>query len=93
MSAPCARCVTSITIRPSLKHNAHYAWPDRHPFAWKYDKAGFLQQLLNQVLELGIEYIPETTCYEARDRGGAEGVLLKCVSKGKRFQMEGQETG
>lgn len=74
-----------------LKHNAHYAWPDRHPFAWKYDKAGFLQQLLNQVLALKIEYMPETTCYEARDRGGAEGVLLKCVSKGKRFTMEARK--
>jgi len=69
----------------NLKHNAHYAWEDRHPFAWKYDKAFFLQQLLDKVLPLGVEYIPETTCYEAID--SSEGVTLKCVKKGKRFQL------
>ena len=69
----------------NLKHNAHYAWADRHPFAWKYDKAGFLQQLLDQVLALGVEYITETTCYEAID--SPEGVTLKCVKQGKKFKM------
>jgi flavin-dependent dehydrogenase len=73
------------------EHKAHYAWPDKRPFAWKYDKAGFLQQLLDQVLALGIEYIPETTCYEVRDSGKSEGVLLKCVSKGKRFTMNAKK--
>ncbi|MCP4716444.1 MAG: FAD-dependent oxidoreductase, partial [Deltaproteobacteria bacterium] len=72
-----------------LKHNAHYAWPDRHPFAWKYDKAGFLQQLLDQVLELGIEYITEATCYRAID--SPQGVTLKCVSKGKKFEMRAKK--
>ena len=69
----------------NLAHNAHYAWPDRHPFAWKYDKNYFLQQLLDQVLALGIEYLTETTCYEAIDI--PEGVTLKCVKQGKRFKM------
>ena len=55
----------SIYYSRNLTHNAHYAWPDRRPFAWKYDKNYFLQQLLDQVLALGIEYITETTCYEA----------------------------
>ena len=27
----------------NLKHNAHYAWPDKRPIAWKYDKGGLLQ--------------------------------------------------
>jgi flavin-dependent dehydrogenase len=74
-----------------LEHNAHYAWPDKSPFAWKYDKAGLLQQLLNQVLALGVEYVPETTCYEARDSETSAGVLLKCVGKGKRFTVQAKK--
>ena len=69
----------------NLKHNAHFAWADKHPFAWKYDKAGLLQQLLDQVLALGVEFLNETTCYEAVD--APEGVTLKCVKQGKRFKM------
>ncbi|MFC1592085.1 NAD(P)/FAD-dependent oxidoreductase [Thermodesulfobacteriota bacterium] len=71
------------------KHNAHYAWPDRHPFAWKYDKAGLLAQLLAEVEQLGVEYLTETTCYQAID--APDGVTLKCVKKGKRFQMKAKK--
>ncbi|MCX8044108.1 MAG: NAD(P)/FAD-dependent oxidoreductase [Desulfobacterota bacterium] len=73
----------------NLKHHAHYAWPDRRPFAWKYDKAGLLQQILDEVLPLGVDYINETTCYQAIDNPSK--VLLKCVSHGKRFTLEAKK--
>jgi len=72
-----------------LKHNAHYAWPDKRPFAWKYDKTGLLRQILAEVLDLGVEYITETTCYQAVDL--PEGVELKCVSKGKKFKVKAKK--
>jgi flavin-dependent dehydrogenase len=72
-----------------LKHNAHYAWPDKRPFAWKYDKTGLLRQILAEVLDLGVEYMTETTCYQAVDL--PEGVELKCVSKGKKFKVKAKK--
>lgn len=72
-----------------LEHNAHYAWPDRSPFAWKYDKAGLLKQLLDEVLALGVEYRNESTCYGAMDT--PSGVELKCVSKGKKFRLKAKK--
>ncbi len=70
-------------------HHAHYAWPDKRPFAWKYDKAGLLKQILDEVLALGVEYLNETTCYQAIDT--AQGVELKCVSKGKKFKIQAKK--
>lgn len=72
-----------------LDHNAHYAWPDKHPFAWKYDKAGLLGQILKEVLDLGVEFLSETTCYEAQD--ASEGAYLKCVSQGKRMRLHAKK--
>lgn len=74
-----------------LEHNAHYAWPDKTPFAWKYDKAGLLRQLLDEVLALGVEFINETTCYGVLDSETDEGVVLKCVSKGRRFTLQARK--
>jgi flavin-dependent dehydrogenase len=73
----------------NLKHNAHYAWPDHRPFAWKYDKAGLLKQILDEVLPLGVDYINETTCYQAIDYPGK--VLLKCVKQGRKFTLEAKK--
>jgi len=73
----------------NLDNHAHFAWPDRRPFAWKYNKAGLLQQLLEAALHQGVEYMPETTCYEAQD--SQEGVYLKCVRKGKKFRLQAKK--
>lgn len=72
-----------------LNHYAHYAWPDKRPFAYKYDKAGMLQGMLDECLGVGVEYINETTCYAVNDN--PEGTYLKCVSKGKKFRMEAKK--
>ena len=74
---------------PDLNHYAHFAWPDKRPFAYKYDKAGMLKGLLDECLDAGVEYINETTCYQVKD--GAGGVELKCVSKGKKFTLKAQK--
>lgn len=70
----------------NLKHNAHFAWPDKSPFAYKYDKGVMIQGLLDEVLELGVEYRNESTCYDVND--SPEGAELKCVSKGKKFRVK-----
>ena len=84
-------CKDKFYYSAELEHNAHYAWPDRRPFAWKYDKGHLLQSLLEKVLALGVEYVTESTCYAAIDRGGDAGVLLKCASKGRRFTVEAKK--
>ena len=86
---PLCPCRDKFYYSADLSHNAHYAWPDKHPFAWKYDKAGLLQQILDEALPLGIDYINETTCYEAQDT--PDKVYLKCVRKGKRFRIEAKK--
>lgn len=72
-----------------LNHYAHFAWPDKRPFAYKYDKAGMLKGLLDECLDLGVAFINETTCYQALD--APEKVTLKCVSKGKKFRIEAKK--
>jgi digeranylgeranylglycerophospholipid reductase len=81
---PLCPCLDKYYYSADLAHNAHFAWADGRPLAWKYDKGGLVQQLLDQALALGIEYMSGTTCYEARDSRNGEGVHLKCVSRGKR---------
>jgi flavin-dependent dehydrogenase len=50
-----------------------------------------VQQLLDQALALGIEYLSGTTCYEARDSRSGDGVYVKCVSRGKRFVVRAKK--
>ena len=68
----------------SPKGNAiHFAWPDKRPYAYKYDK-GFLQQsLLDECLALGVVFQNETMGYDATD--SPDGVEVKCVSKGTKL--------
>ena len=82
-------CLEKYYYSAELEHNAHFAWPDENPLAWKYDKGGLLQQLLNEVLALGVEYINGTTCYDAID--APEAVDLKCVRQGKRFRLKARK--
>lgn len=88
---PLCPCLDKYYYSAELEHNAHFSWPGFRPLAWKYDKGGLQQQLLEEVLSLGVEYVNGTTCYEARDISPAEGVLLKCVSKGKRFTLKAKK--
>jgi flavin-dependent dehydrogenase len=88
-NGPLCPCLDKYYYSADLKHNAHYGWPNKRPIAWKYDKGGLQQQVLNEVLALGVEYINNTTCYEAKD--GSGGVSLKCVSEGKRFRLQAKK--
>lgn len=72
-----------------LDYFAHFAWPDRRPFAYKYDKGAMLGGLLKEVVSLGVDFMNETTCYTAMD--SPNGVQLKCVSKGKRFKVNAKK--
>jgi digeranylgeranylglycerophospholipid reductase len=74
---------------PDIKHYAYFAWEDGSPFAYKYDKGNMLGGLLKEVLGLGVKYMNETTCYSATDNPNE--VVLKCVSKGKRFKVSAKK--
>ena len=71
------------------QHAVHFAWPDKSPFAYKYDKGHLLQTLLEECLALGITYQNETTSYDAID--SPDGVELKCVSKGKKSRVKAKK--
>jgi len=88
-TGPLCPCLDKYYYSADLKHNAHYAWPDRSPIAWKYDKGALQQQLLDAAVGLGVELISETTCYGAVD--GPDGVELKCVRGGKRFRLKARK--
>ncbi len=90
-AGPLCPCLDKYYYSAELEHNAHFAWPDKKPLAWKYDKGGLQQLLLEEVQALGVEYVNGTTCYEVRDTGNSEGVHLKCVSRGKRFTMQAKK--
>ncbi len=74
---------------PDIKHYAYFAWEDLHPYAYKYDKGAMLDGLLKECLELGVEFIPETICHQAIDK--VSHVELKCVSKGRRFNLQAKK--
>ncbi len=90
-NGPLCPCLDKYYYSSELEHNAHFAWPDGKPLAWKYDKGGLQQQLLEEVLALGVEFVSGTTCYEARDSEAESGVLLKCVRQGKRFTLSAKK--
>jgi digeranylgeranylglycerophospholipid reductase len=71
------------------QHAIHFAWPDKSPFAYKYDKGHLLQTLLEECLALGINYQDETTSYDAID--APDGVELKCVRKGKKSKVKAKK--
>jgi digeranylgeranylglycerophospholipid reductase len=71
------------------QHAIHFAWPDKSPFAYKYDKGHLLQTLLEECLALGINYQNETTSYDAID--SPDGVELKCVRKGKKSKVKAKK--
>jgi len=59
-------CIDKYYYSP--KGNAiHFAWPDKRPFAYKYDKGALLQTLLEECLKLGVTFQDETTGYDATD--------------------------
>jgi flavin-dependent dehydrogenase len=70
-------------------HAIHFAWPDKRPFAYKYDKGFLLGSLLEECLSLGVTYQNETTGYDGSD--SPEGVEIKCVSKGKRSKVKAKK--
>jgi flavin-dependent dehydrogenase len=71
------------------RHAIHFAWPDKRPFAYKYDKGELLRGLLEECLKLGVTFQNETTAYDGKD--SPEGVELKCVSKGKKFRLSAKK--
>jgi digeranylgeranylglycerophospholipid reductase len=74
----------------SPKQNAiHFAWPDRRPFAYKFDKGYLIQSILEECLALGVTYQNESTGYDAID--SPDGVEIKCVSKGKKSTVKAKK--
>lgn len=71
------------------RHAIHFAWPDKRPFAYKYDKGALLQSLLEECQKLGVTYKNETTGYDATD--SPDGVEIKCVSKGKKSKIRAEK--
>jgi len=71
------------------RHAAHFAWPDRRPFAYKFDKGFLLQSVLEECLALKVEYQNETTAYDGKDT--PDGVEVKCVSKGKKLGIKAKK--
>ena len=88
---PLCPCLDKYYYSAELEHNAHFAWPDKRPLAWKYDKGGLQRQLLDDALARGIEYVNGTTCYAVQDSGMASGATLKCVSNGRRFTLQARK--
>lgn len=70
------------------RHAIHFAWPDKRPFAYKYDKGFLLETLLKECEKYNdcFTYQCETTAYDATD--SPQGVEIKCVSKGKKFKVK-----
>jgi len=74
----------------SPKQNAiHFAWPDKRPFAYKFDKGYLIQSILDECLALGVTYQNESTGYDAID--SPDGVEIKCVSKGKKSTVKAKK--
>ena len=67
----------------------HFAWPDRRPYAYKYDKGFLLGSLLEECLALGVTFKNETSGYDAVD--SAQGVEVKCVSRGKKDKVKAKK--
>lgn len=88
-AGPLCPCLDKYYYSADLKHNAHYAWPDKRPIAWKYDKGALQQLLLDEALALGVDYFNGTTCYQAVD--SPDTVEIKCVSSGKRFRLKARK--
>ena len=81
-------CIDKYYYSPK-GHAIHFAWPDKRPFAYKYDKGALLQTLLEECLALGITFQNETTGYDATD--APDGVEVKCVSKGKKLKIRAKK--
>ncbi len=72
------------SINPA--HGVHFARPDKKPFAYKFDKGTMLKTLLEEAVNLGVEYMDGTTCWDVID--SADKVELKCVKQGRKFRIE-----
>jgi len=70
-------------------HQVQFAWPDRKPFAYKYDKGHLLKLILDDCLTFGVEYRSETVAYDAMDT--PDGVELKVVSHGKKTKIKAKK--
>jgi len=72
------------------QHAIHFAWPDKRPFAYKYDKGFLLQSLLDECQALkDFTYQSETTAYDVTD--SSQGIELKCVSKGTKSKIRAKK--
>jgi len=81
-------CIDKYYYSPK-GHAIHFAWPDKRPFAYKYDKGLLLQTLLDECLALGVTYQNENTGYDGTDL--PDGVEIKCVSKGKKSKVKARK--
>ncbi len=70
-------------------YTIHFAWPDKRPFAYKFDKGLLLQTLLEECLKMGVIYQNETTAYDAVD--SSDGVEIKCVRKGEKSKLKAKK--
>lgn len=66
-----------------------FAWPDRRPFAYKYDKGHLLKLILDDCIKLGVKYQSETVAYDAID--DENGVELKCVTNGNKSRIKAKK--
>jgi len=71
------------------RHAIHFAWPDKKPFAYKYDKGVLLETILNDCLSLGVTFQNETSAYDAID--STQCVEIKCVSKGVKSRIKAKK--
>jgi flavin-dependent dehydrogenase len=70
-------------------HAIHFAYPDRHPIAFKFNKGILLEGLYSECVDRGVEFRLNTLASRAREIDG--GVLLETVSSGKKFQITSQK--
>ncbi len=75
-------------ISPAGK-SIHFAYEDRRPIVIKFDKGFLLQEMLDECVELGIEYIPSTVVYDAEDNG--KEVKLSITSQGKHSTVSAKK--
>lgn len=81
-------CIDKYYYSPK-GHAIHFAWPDKRPFAYKYDKGALLQTLLEECQKLGVTFQNETTGYDVTD--APDGVEVKCASKGKKLKIKAKK--
>lgn len=70
-------------------HAIHFAYPDRRPIAFKFNKDILLEGLYRECVKLGVEFRLHTLASHAREIDG--GVLVETLSSGRKLQITSQK--